>query len=1249
MSKQTEFRLFPTVREGYRPDEPFDATADSVQGSGTASVTLSVKGEGPDGTDTEDVTAQLSVYGPGEVTAVDTDQIVRMEPEPATTEFPPNYFPLVEFDNPRLPWQFSPEQADDNGRNRPWLCLVVVPRERTTLDPPGTGPLPVLETETAELPDAAESWAWAHAQLIGDANATSEFTGRSTKTVARLVCPRNLDPQTEYRACVVPTFEPGRRAGLGLDPYPDGRATIDFAWGADETVRLPVYHHWEFTSSKRGDFEYLARELEPQTFEGDVGFRTIDVSNPGPEQLKPAAGADTDVGTVGIGGALQAIGAEPDGYDDALASKLKELLNKPTIVAEESDYGTVGPPLYGQYHAGVPKLEDEDPWLDMENYYYPLWFNSLNTDPRHRIASGYGTQVIKHHQEVLMQSAWEQFGEIQEANRQLNRAQLVERIQKRRHADLDSLSTGTLLGLTEPIHGELLDEESGETVYKKRVDSDLPAELASPAFRRIVRPQGPLARREGAELATSEFTTRLETGRIPRETDGLGTTQDVVPDGDVSIEQPQDGQFEGTTPAEGRVAEGRVADPGSPPAESDGPAPAMFQSGELTGAKSADSHPGIERVTTLLDSVDTHAETAERALTELDSAVSAGESERIRALLSESPTLEERCVSIRADTFGPLTRALSKLFAEDPDALPPELQREDATERLQSLQSAQRDLEAAVDRVLEQLRAEREAGATESEGATDREGGSEMPGRGENRSLNRALDEAESALGRLQSTTDRIRSMLDPSRMQARSMDTIELEDGSSMEAMMATESDVSTGEKMVDFEGVPTQPTVGEPTPAEIEVPDMETLRETTLSGIDPSKRLHSHLETTLQIPNLAQRDDPVEEVMAAPTFTDFTYELLAELNQECFLPGAGDIPKNSMGVLQTNPEFIEAYMAGLNHEMARELRWRRYPTDRRGTYFRRFWDRRGNPDIDTDDPEQMADIEPMHTWDENDLGENSPRDDDAQVVLLIKGELLRRYPNTDVFAAKAVEDDGDRVPALPGTHVTRDLAEGEIDHPEVDAVDLKYPVFRGKLEPDITFFGFDLTPDEALYEPYHLDETAKSPDDHPDEGWFFVLQEPPAETRFGLDVGEQNAVGETPPGITTGDGSTVKASESEIRGGIEHGLNAVSWAHLIDDGSPDDVTHVSVADSVPGQEEWSVEENTTYVAAGSDVESDHSYEEGDAARWGHNSAHMARFTWQLPVRVSIHADDMITEDTASSWREYHNYGLRYISQGEL
>ena len=46
--------------------------------------------------------------------------------------------------------------------------------------------------------------------------------------------------------------------------------------------------------------------------------------------------------------------------------------------------------------------------------------------------------------------------------------------------------------------------------------------------------------------------------------------------------------------------------------------------------------------------------------------------------------------------------------------------------------------------------------------------------------------------------------------------------------------------------------------------------------------------------------------------------------------------MPPNSVTLVQPNSRFIEAFMIGLNHEMGRELLWREYPTDRRGSYFR-------------------------------------------------------------------------------------------------------------------------------------------------------------------------------------------------------------------------------------------------------------------------------------------------------------------------
>jgi hypothetical protein len=84
----------------------------------------------------------------------------------------------------------------------------------------------------------------------------------------------------------------------------------------------------------------------------------------------------------------------------------------------------------------------------------------------------------------------------------------------------------------------------------------------------------------------------------------------------------------------------------------------------------------------------------------------------------------------------------------------------------------------------------------------------------------------------------------------------------------------------------------------------------------------------------------DPLRPVMWHPEFHRPMYRFLRDLSQDYILPGLNDVPPNTVGLLQTNRRFIEAFMVGLNHEFAAELRWREFPTDMRGSYFRSFWD---------------------------------------------------------------------------------------------------------------------------------------------------------------------------------------------------------------------------------------------------------------------------------------------------------------------
>ncbi len=74
---------------------------------------------------------QVRLYGPGDVIGIDPQQVVRTDPRPQTSDFEPNYFPAIEFDRPDFPWLFTPAKAkaDEPGKLRPWLCLVVVRKQ----------------------------------------------------------------------------------------------------------------------------------------------------------------------------------------------------------------------------------------------------------------------------------------------------------------------------------------------------------------------------------------------------------------------------------------------------------------------------------------------------------------------------------------------------------------------------------------------------------------------------------------------------------------------------------------------------------------------------------------------------------------------------------------------------------------------------------------------------------------------------------------------------------------------------------------------------------------------------------------------------------------------------------------------------------------------------------------------------------------------------------------------------------------
>jgi hypothetical protein len=309
------------------------------------------------------------------------------------------------------------------------------------------------------------------------------------------------------------------------------------------------------------------------------------------------------------------------------------------------------------------------------------------------------------------------------------------------------------------------------------------------------------------------------------------------------------------------------------------------------------------------------------------------------------------------------------------------------------------------------------------------------------------------------------------------------------------------------------------------------------TIAALDPKMTIESRIKNRINRFRNVEKNENLQNISEDqlrplkwyPEFHRPMYHFLKAMSQEYILPGLENVLQDTVGLLQTNRRFIEAFMVGLNHEMASELRWREFPTDLRGSYFRSFWDTsiysvdetekitfrntdiakklleqihtkygdsfgtfptiealytKGNPnEIEKEiadayesaiekwllTREEDKDIDKLINWKRNNrLGDNpvagklnNQEENQNQIVLLVRGELLQKFSNTLIYLVKKKTDGRPDLGQLaPRT----------------------FPVFEGALPPDIVFIGFPIKEADVA-------------------DYFVVFEERMTELRFGLD----------------------------------------------------------------------------------------------------------------------------------------------------
>jgi hypothetical protein len=1051
------YTFLPWLRQGVATQiDVVDNLGEPGVGPERASVQVSFKVGG------EPISKTAHLLGPGDIVGINPRAIVKTEPRNWITDFEANYLPYIEFYEEDFPWRFTPAKAAgelDQSQLRPWIFLLVLTEEEFEEKGSG-GPLPAIEIkeliDPKELfPKKEQTGAWAHVHInqnvIGSSLQTKEqadirgveqtlatlLGANRDNASSRLLCPRKLKENTAYHAFVIPAFETGRLAGLGLEIENVNGQQI--SWEMGERL-YPVYYRWFFRTGTKGDFEFLVDLLEARPVDKRVGVRDMDMQEPDFN----THGMSSPLDVMGLEGALKSPQMEtfpsqwppagtvfenpPEGSAGRFLNDLEQNVNLQFDLQQEETTQNVhrdpiiSPPLYGKWYAKAEKLDVQDG---------NGWVDELNRDPRHRTPAGVGTQVIQKDQENLMQQAWSQLGDLLRANQKIRQFQLglmssFVMYQK----NILPQSSDQLLTFTQPVQSRVLG--SPVTIARQVQESRLPQAALDPAFRKITRNRGAIMR------------------KVARE------PQAVKP-----------------------------------------PIVSLLNEGTLTAAPKPPEPTGQLLIDKVAESIDP-----------------TGIPDWLRRLLRNN---NARWLLIGVIVLGLVLAFASGIFVVF----------------IPIVVAA-----AVLLPFTEALRARIETAARFRESSFTPAFVDTVPARPDF-----ALTEFKQPM---------------PPVAGAGNADSVE-----------AAYFRIALKDAYNVHQTLPPSPPPREKITIETTVAKLKT-------ALNPSVAIPKRAEFMLKIPAgiknaylLPQKT--LVTVMAHPVFTQPMYRPMRDISPELLVPNLQLIPNNTISLMETNQRFIEAYMVGLNHEMACELLWREFPTDQRGSYFLQFWDvgdvvNRDSTKTQAQLEEELLDIQRLHEWESTTrLGEHGNRplppggdQDESRVVLVVRGDLLKKYPTVVIYAqqAKWAVEDGRDVRVL--------------DNEGNPSETIKNPIFKAEIDPDIRFLGFDLTKKVAKG---NSDRQANDP------GWFFVLQERPGEPRFGLDN-------------LSDDSPSVPAKWDDV-----------AWEHLTDFNTLDFID-LKVHKPIPG----SITDATDSQFI-----------------WGRNSADMAYILYQVPVMVAFHGADML------------------------
>ncbi|MBD3350135.1 MAG: hypothetical protein GF364_01460 [Candidatus Lokiarchaeota archaeon] len=1036
--------------------------------------------------------------GPEYILRIDKKMVSRVNPPQGTPDFKPNYFPYIEFSDIDFPWRYS--QSGDNyfdaNKGAPWICLIAISSteieqmEAQNIDVfsklDGTD---ILTVRTKYLPDLKQIWGSAHIQLTNyrgelNADAVSSWVDYNpANSFSRILCLRKLNPNKKYFVFLVPTFHES------MEPYniqntDKPKSFIPSAWRTEDNkiVSLPIYYQWSFLTSEEGDFEYLVRKIKPGNVSSDIGTEYVDASfrlnNDSEKKLHKhifkregalVASKYLDNEREPYHKAFEKIGREDNPKQEELLRSLNIsiMTNKSSAIVQPEDKPVA---VYVDKDKKKKKKEKSGKKTNKKNKKYSKAKmkkadKPLKPEYKPKFSKPSGNQLSI--DKDIKELTFTNIAKISKkpykvlAQKYYIADDILDRIKKKKNKVIPYVPVTLPIPIIEFTELDPLVTYPVYGRYFKHVD-----EIKKPT----------ISRDKAIWNTKDPWIHELNLDWRYRLAASLGTW--VIQNNQEEFMEECWMQVGRIRAANERLRRAKIAFDFNK---------RIFQNHFLNLSR---EH--LTFLTTPFHVLPTlNVQNTELSVKDMYNTTGITSGVISPALIKIAGNhIKSNQIFDATQIFTPYFK-IDTVNAELSDDLKP---------------SGNKDKDLDLNEFM-----------------------------GEAFGIKEDLPEWNL-------------------KKQKPKEEEIPLYQKQTIEAPIAGMFGEETGEDNKD------------------QVPTVNYIMDSANVMFFPNA-IKNTLEITLS--NIIQfnddRDifDDFDPIMECPIIETPMYGKLKEINQDYLMPGIGEVENNSIFVLRENRKFIESFMVGLNHEMGRELLWREFPTDQRGTIFKYFWDY-SNAMVDENGdivpPPDIADIhkfkhilgenkvilspmqQTMHIFQqaletggsfnftfsgqirdsEVEKNKNSNKDvdgDEPELVLVIKADLVKRYPDLNIFGVFAKKE-------LEIKDVD-DVGELTMDNKKISQIIL--PSFRGQLADDTIIVGFPFDEDEIF--------------DNDEDIYYIVLQENQELPTFGLDaggLGDDAAEAEADSGA--GDLSWDQIDDKYIGNGY---INNVEEAFKINDDS--------------------------------------------------------------------------------------------------